>query len=628
MKATFTVGLASLIAVIAANAAEFHVAITGSDAGTGTVASPWRTIQHAADLAQPGDVITVHAGVYRERVNPPRGGISDTQRITYQAAPGETVEITGSELVTNWTKVQGDVWQAVLPNSRFGGFNPFNDLIHGDWFANLGRKHHTGAVYLNGEWLVEAAKAEELLRPTGAEALWFTTVDAQNTTIRAQFPGVNPNEQRVEVNARQSVFYPEQTGINFITVRGFVLCDAATPWAPPTAEQIGLIGTHWSQGWIIESNVISHSVCAGVSLGKYGDVWDNRAGSAVGYVGTINRALTNGWNAATIGHHLVRHNEISHCEQAGIVGSLGGAFSVITGNNIHDIHVRRRFSGAEMAGIKLHGAVDVEISHNHIYRCSRGLWLDWMAQGTRVSGNLFNDNGAAADFKGDNWAEKATPGGLNDIYVEVDHGPFLMDNNLFLSPFSIYSRSQGGAYVHNLFAGVMRINPMDKRQTPFLRPHATAVAGLHDNPCGDDRYYNNIFAGHADLGQYAAATLPVAMAGNIFLRGAKPSKFETTAVVDEEFDPALRLTEAADGWHLAMKALPAADQAPTRPLVTTKLLGRALIPNEAYEQPDGSPIRLDTDYFGRGRDAAHVLAGPFSEAGTDEAVRVWPVALP
>jgi len=47
-----------------------------------------------------------------------------------------------------------------------------------------------------------------------------------------------------------------------------IMRHAATPWAPPTAEQIGLIGTHWSKGWIIENNVISHSICAGIALGK------------------------------------------------------------------------------------------------------------------------------------------------------------------------------------------------------------------------------------------------------------------------------------------------------------------------------------------------------------------------
>ena len=60
---------------------------------------------------KPGDVITVHEGIYRERINPPRGGESDAKRIVYQAAPGEKVEIKGSEVVKNWVKVQDDVWK-------------------------------------------------------------------------------------------------------------------------------------------------------------------------------------------------------------------------------------------------------------------------------------------------------------------------------------------------------------------------------------------------------------------------------------------------------------------------------------------------------------------------------------
>ncbi|GAB1454463.1 hypothetical protein MASR2M47_45190 [Draconibacterium sp.] len=52
-----------------------------------------------------GDVITVHEGVYRERITPPRGGETDSKRITYQAAKGETVEIKGSEIIKNWEKL-------------------------------------------------------------------------------------------------------------------------------------------------------------------------------------------------------------------------------------------------------------------------------------------------------------------------------------------------------------------------------------------------------------------------------------------------------------------------------------------------------------------------------------------
>lgn len=94
---------------MAAHASEYHVAVSGADTNDGSPSQPLRTIQAAADKAQPGDTVTVHAGVYRERINPPRGGESDTKRITYQAAPGEKVVIKGSEIVKGWKKVSGDL---------------------------------------------------------------------------------------------------------------------------------------------------------------------------------------------------------------------------------------------------------------------------------------------------------------------------------------------------------------------------------------------------------------------------------------------------------------------------------------------------------------------------------------
>ena len=588
-------------------AKEYHVSVKGSDKNNGSASMPYKTISAAAQVAQPGDVIIVHAGIYRERVTPPRGGESDTKRIIYRAAEGEKVEIKGSEIVTNWVKVQYNAWKLTLPNSYFGRFNPYSDLIHGDWFDPKGRQHHTGAVYLNSEWMTEAAKLNDVLQPAGDIPLWYGQVDQTNTTIWAQFKGTNPNEKLVEINVRQTVFYPEKPGMNYITVSGFTMSDAATPWAPPTAEQIGLIGTNWSKGWIIENNVISHSVCSGIALGKYGDEWDNKsANSAEGYVKTIERALKNGWNKETIGHHIVRNNTISNCEQAGIVGSLGAAFSTVTGNTIHDIHVRQLFGGAEMAGIKFHGAIDVEISRNHIYRTCLGLWLDWMAQGTHVSENLFHDN-------------------VSDLFVEVDHGPFMVDNNIFLSSVTLTSVSQGGAYVHNLIAGEIRQLAFDGRMTPFHKAHSTEVEGLHDNPCGDDRFYNNLIVHHGDLSQYDTARLPMWMNGNVFLKGAKPAKHETEPLLKPEFDPKLNLVEKADGFYLELILDKVWSVERIRKLVTTDMLGKAVIPNLPYEHPDGSPLRVDTDYFGKKRNEKNPSAGPFENpaVGKQLTLKVW-----
>ena len=372
--------LSALIAQ-AAPAAELHVSIKGSDTTEGSAARPYRTISAAARVAQPGDVITVHEGTYRERVTPPRGGESDARRIVYQAAPGEKVVIKGSEVVRGWKPFMPGVWKVTLPNSFFGGYNPYKDLIAGDWFTDKGRPHHTGEVYLNGKSLYESHLLERVLHPQpfpdsrdreGSTWTWFCESDETNTCLYANFHDQNPNKELVEINVRDSCFYPDHPGCNYITVRGFRLCHAATQWAAPTAEQIGLIGTHWSKGWIIEDNVISDSKCAGITLGKDRatghNVWTKDPGKdgATHYNEVIARALKAGWSREKIGSHLVRNNTVFNCEQAGICGSLGAVFSQITNNNIYNIWAKRQFGGAEMAGIKLHAAIDVLIQHNRI----------------------------------------------------------------------------------------------------------------------------------------------------------------------------------------------------------------------------------------------------------------------
>jgi len=594
-----------LTPLAAVRAAEFHVAVDGDDASPGTRKAPLRTIQRAADLARPGDVVTVHAGLYRERISPPRGGESDDKRIVYQAAEGEKVEVKGSEVVKNWTKVQGDVWKAVLPNSLFGSFNPYSDLMHGDWFNRRGRQHHTGAVYLNGDWLNEAAKLDDVMKPAGKIALWFGRVDEKETTIWAQFKAVNPNEQMVEINVRRTVFYPGKPGMNYITVRGFTMRHAATPWAPPTAEQVGLVGTHWSKGWIIEDNVISHSRCSGITLGKYGDEWDNKSQSADAYNRTIQRALKNGWNKGTIGGHIVRNNTISDCEQTGICGSLGGVFSRITNNHIYNIWTRRLFSGAEMGGIKIHASIDMLIQGNRIHNTGRALWMDWMAQGTRITGNLCYDNST------------------DDLFVEVDHGPFLVDNNVFLSPLSLRDWSEGGAFAHNIMAGRIESRPQG-RKTPYHKAHSTAVAGLKRIEGGDHRFYNNLFIGRAarggkpsgcGLAAYGARQAPLQTGGNVYYGDAKPYAKETAPRIVSDVAPKAEIVEEAGHVYLHVRLGPAPRQAATR-RVTSELLGKTKVSGLGYESADGSPIRVDVDFFGAKRSETKPSAGPFEAPGT------------
>jgi hypothetical protein len=574
---------------------DYHVSPDGSDDNDGSANAPFETISAAAEVAQPGEVITVHEGTYRERIDPPRGGTSEDERIVYRAPPDEDVVVKGSEAVDGWEQDDDGIWSRPFSNEFFGAYNPYDERIRGDWFEGLGRDHHTGDVYLNGVSLPEAASLRELRNGDGMG--WFgDTFGGVSTRIYARFGDADPNEELVEINARPTVFYPSQSGRDYITVRGFRMEQAATQWAPPTTEQIGLIGTHWSKGWIIEDNEISNSRCTGITLGMFTPESEFEE-SAAGYNEAIDVAIEErGWSKENVGSHVVRNNVIHDCEQAGMVGSMGSAFSEVTGNHIYNINVKALFGGAEIAGIKFHGPIDARLANNRIHNARRGMWLDWMTQGTRVTGNLFYNNTT------------------DDLFFEVNHGPFVADNNVMLSGLALHTWSQGGAYVHNLIAGNVQHIPQ-LRTTPYHEPHSTELAGRTDIGGGDERYYNNVFVGGTGLaGVYDDAAHPIYADGNVYLDGAEPPEEESNPFVDADAAVDPDLTETPESVTLDADVDPAWGDGANR-LVTTELLGRAMIPDAPYENPDGSELRVTTDMRGEERETGDPFPGPIAAAG-------------
>jgi hypothetical protein len=654
----------------------FHVAKSGSDGADGSEASPFLTINRAADVAQPGDTVVVHAGEYREWVRPQRGGLSDRRRITYHAAAGEQVVIKGSERVTGWTPVSETVWKVSVPNSLFGSFNPYAEEINGDWIVypeQASPRKHLGDVYLNGMSFYEATSLADVSDPplrtevlddwTGTpdpvrnpeqtRHVWYAEVGPDETTIWANFPGADPNEELVEINVRRSVFYPTEHHVDYITVRGFELAQAACPWTPPTADQPGLIGPNWAKGWIIEDNVIHDAKCSAVSLGKEASTGHNYAtlrGDKPGYqyqLESVFSARQIGWDAEHIGSHIVRRNTIFDCGQNGVVGHLGCVFSTIEDNHIYNIAVKREFYGYEIGGIKLHAAIDVVIRHNRIHDCSLGTWLDWQTQGTRISQNLYYNN-------------------KRDLFVEVSHGPYLVDHNVFASPASVELFSQGGAFVNNLVCGTLALVPVVERPTPYHRPHSTQVAGYAAIYGGDDRYIGNIFLGgdpdqayaadarvrdavgygtagynghptsladyiaqvgdpsRGDHERFAGVPQPVYIHDNVYAAGANAYEAEQGAVDLGDADVRVTVVDEGDNVYLEMQ-LPEAFDAARAPVLTGRDLERVRFVDAEFEERDGSPAVMDVDLAGsRKTDERAHPAGPLAalESGVSR-TRVW-----
>jgi len=144
------------------------------------------------------------------------------------------------------------------------------------------------------------------------------------------------------------------------------------------------------------------------------------------------------------------------------------------------------------------------------------------------------------------------------------------------------------------------------------------------NDSGDHRFYNNLMVAPCNLNVFDQAALPCFAAGNVFAEGAQPSKFDADAVVETNFDAGVKLEQKSDGWYLTLAEDKSWRGKATRQLVTTALLGKARVPGCAYENADGSALKVDTDYFGKKRDSKKPFPGPFEiPADGSRSIKVW-----
>jgi len=79
------------------------------DVETGSFETPFKSIQHAVDAAQEGDVIFIMGGTYREQIEI---GIDS---ITIRNFNNQKVIINGTEPLLEWTYVGSEVYKAVVP---------------------------------------------------------------------------------------------------------------------------------------------------------------------------------------------------------------------------------------------------------------------------------------------------------------------------------------------------------------------------------------------------------------------------------------------------------------------------------------------------------------------------------
>jgi hypothetical protein len=251
-----------------------------------------------------------------------------------------------------------------------------------------------------------------------------------------------------------------------------------------------------------------------------------------------------------------------------------------------------------------------------------------------------------------------------DLFVEVSHGPYLVEHNILASPAALELFSQGGAFVHNLICGTVRLEPVMDRATPYHRPHSTQVAGYAVIIGGDDRWVGNVFvggdaataygAGREGIGRAVAGTAgydgypasfeeylarvaaqppgdhkrflhvkqPVYARCNVYAAGAAPFAGETDALAVAAATASVVVED--DGVYLETKLPAEFDRVGLEP-ITGRDLERVRIADANFEEPDGTPAVMDVDVAGEHKQPGRrFAAGPIADlsAGSSR-TQVW-----
>lgn len=414
----------------------YHVAQSNpaaADTNPGTESLPFRSISQAAGVLQPGDRVIIHGGVYRETVHPSRGGTGPEKMITYEAAPGDTVVISGSVLLEGWERGEGwnyrrgsrypqdggddrgggdrqgggapqgggdpvTVWQVDLPGQLMGGYNPFGmvNMLHDRAYLQYQKVKMDGHFRRRGMVFVDGKPLEQVEHPVDVAekesgAFW---VEHNGMRIHVRFPGKGrPDQHRVEAAIREQLFVPREYGTGYIRIRGIIFRHCANGFPVP---QRGAVSSNRGNHWIIEGCTVEWVNALGIDLGN--EMWNTP-------------------DQPGLGNHIVRGNVIRQCGIGGLQ-AMHAPSLLIEDNLFEEIGWQDAEHAWESGAIKLHRASDCLIRRNIFRKITHapGIWLDYKSnRNCRITRNVFTDITTARGA----------------IYIEVSRNHCLVDHNIF-----------------------------------------------------------------------------------------------------------------------------------------------------------------------------------------------------
>ena len=614
---------------------------TGNDSNNGlTPGTAFKTINKAAQEAQPGNIVIVAAGLYREHIKPVRGGTSESNRITYKAngkviiKASEQIPAEHEDKAINWVNYGGNVWQVDIPDSFFeepgkggrgsGGwtngtsnsapshYNPFRQRHWKDGGGDGNSYYTAGDVYMNDEAYKQQGSLSNV---EGNAKTWFYSYSAGVTRIYANFGALDPNDPAnlAEINVRRQNFAPDEWGLQYITVEGFTMMHAGNWYSDfpgqPERAQRGAISVYGGMGWIIQKNTIVNARSIAIDIGLGCDVWAGNpdhppnAGKPLGKIQT--RFDT---ESDKYGRHIVRNNYISRCGQGGVAGVFSWKSQILY-NQIEDTNYRDEFSGAETGGIKLHycnyGLIEGNYIRNLITGNGGGIWVDWGNQGIRVTRNIVINSP---------WP----------FYAEALHGPVLVDNNVFLGSNNMRTLDATGVvFANNLIATLnangtiatsgSSINIVGQGRECYWFTPGTMTIGKNVNiPKQEFWWYNNI----------ATRPIPSSNTSGYIITHTKENTVDNLQTSGFTYTAKSNTVSVSFTLNTAsLNHVPA----------TKSTIGMIMFPetssNPQYIVGESIPADVTHDFFGKPYTAGVNTAGPFADVmnGVNN-YTLWPVA--
>jgi hypothetical protein len=588
------------------------------DKGPGSKERPFRTIDAAAQVLQPGERVVIAEGVYREFIRPARGGTGPDAMISYEAAPGANVVVKGAAVVKDWKPSEGwnfgfdsethqpvKAWELRLDPAHFpDGYNPFEvDNVLGNhmWLRYAQDNMSTyfrrrGLVFVDGKPLEPVETSMELAGPSSRSMNYFTDVhwkplfkefapeagkvwiETNGMTLHIRLANDDdPAKHVIEITTQEQIFSPAERYQSYIRVKGITFQYAGNGFPVP---QRGMVSTNRGNHFIFEDDTFE---------------WANSVGLDIG---------NEDWGASRppqpVGFDVIRGNTFRYCGIEGL-GGTGGPQSTLVEKNLFEwIGWQDAAMMSESGGTKMHNARNLLFRNNvvrHI-RHANGIWLDIGNANDRLTGNVFAD----------------IPGDVNPHAIHIEGSNVLneIDNNIFdhLTGGILIRDTNNVIVAYNLFIDCAEVCVDTVSGINGPRP-----VGGHTNDVHNLMVHDNVFfkigrsaieftnaRNEADGNVYPAAASPFGGAPYLRVKFPEPAEWHNLDSWRDEY-----------GWDKngAVAAI-AATIDPDKLVLTLSVKG------DVKRAPAYKGI--DTDFFGHPVSGDR-LPGPFSDLGAEPATR-------